>query len=205
MDILKIAWNSFESISITINVFVILVLIALWLIINRAIFSSKNYEIDKAELGIGSHKVVIKANYEDRQIAYKLWVELSTRKIGLPIDLTHDLIDEIYNSWYEFFKLTRELIKTIPISKIKNNESTRILVDVAIDVLNEGLRPHLTKWHAKYRKWHKFANQNNDSASPQELQRQFPEYDSLIEDMKLVNGRLIKYRDTLKRIAFNGE
>jgi len=105
----------------------------------------KAYEIDEAVIGIGDQKVKIKPNYQDMQIAYKLWVELSTRKIGLEIDLENDVIKEIYKSWYEFFKLTRELIKEIPVSKIRKDESTKELVRIAIEVLNEGLRPHLTK------------------------------------------------------------
>ena len=79
----------------------------------------KSYEINEAAIGIGSNRVTIKPNYQDMQIAYELWVELSTRKIGLPIDLDNDVIEEIYDSWYEFFKLTRELVKCIPISKIR--------------------------------------------------------------------------------------
>lgn len=70
-------------------------------------------------------KVKIAPNYQDMQIAYKLWIELSTRKIGLKIDLNNDVIIEIYNSWFEFFKITRELIKEIPISKIQNNDNTK--------------------------------------------------------------------------------
>lgn len=83
----------------------------------------KTFEIDEAEIGIGNQKIKIRPNVQDAQIAYKLWVELSTRKIGLLIDFDNDVIVEIYNSWYQFFELTRELIKEIPISKVRGNES----------------------------------------------------------------------------------
>ena len=130
----------------------------------KSIFKKfKTYEIDEAEIGIGGEKVKIKPNYQDMQIAYRLWVELSTRKIGLAIDLDNDVVNEIYDSWYEFFKLTRELIKEIPVSKIRKDESTKELVRIAIEVLNEGIRPHLTKWQARFRKWYKIEIQREEN------------------------------------------
>ena len=175
----------------------------LWLLFGKYFegTTGKSFEIDEAEIGIGNQKVKFKPHYEDTQIAYKLWVELSTRKIGLPIDFENDVIVEIYNSWYEFFKLTRELIKEIPVAKIRKNESTRNLVNVAIDVLNEGLRPHLTLWQARFRRWYQIESEKNRDISPQDLQKRFPEYGRLIESIKGVNLKLTKYREILKRIA----
>jgi len=100
-------------------------------------------EIDAAEFGVGSNKVTIRPNYLDKQIAYKIWVELSTRKIGLNINLNEDVIVEVYNSWYEFFSITRELIKEIPASKLKRKD-TREIIQLSIEILNYGIRPHLT-------------------------------------------------------------
>jgi hypothetical protein len=163
----------------------------------------KAYEIDEAVIGIGNQKVKIKPNYQDMQIAYKLWVELSTRKIGLEIDLDNDEIKEIYDSWYEFFKLTRELIKDIPVSKIRKDESTKELVRIAIEVLNEGLRPHLTKWQARFRKWYntEIEREKNKNLSPQEIQKKYPEYENLTKEMIEVNHQLIEYRKILRQLA----
>jgi hypothetical protein len=153
---------------------------------------SKSFEINCAEIGMKD------------QIAYKLWVELSTRKIGLSIDYDNDVIIEIYNSWYEFFRITRELIKSVPINKIRKNESSYQLVEVAIEVLNEGIRPHLTKWQAKFRKWYFIESEKaeNKGISPQELQKRFSGYEELIADMKRVNANLIRYKEILQKIAF---
>ena len=163
----------------------------------------KAYEIDEAVIGIGDQKVKIKPNYQDMQIAYKLWVELSTRKIGLEIDLDNDVIKEIYDSWYEFFKLTRELIKDIPVSKIRKDESTKELVRIAIEVLNEGLRPHLTKWQARFRRWYntEIEREENKNLSPQEIQKKYPEYENLTKEMIEVNHQLIEYRKILRQLA----
>ena len=160
-------------------------------------------EIDEAVIGIGDQKVKIKPNYRDMQIAYKLWIELSTRKIGLEIDLDNDVVKEIYDSWYEFFKLTRELIKDIPISKIRKDESTKELVRVAIEVLNEGIRPHLTRWQARFRKWYNTESEReeNRNLSPQDIQKKYPEYEKLTKEMIEVNRQLIEYRKILRQLA----
>ena len=161
--------------------------------------------IDEANLGIGSNTIKIKPNKEDMQIAYKLWIELSTRKIGLSIDLDHDVIKEIYDSWYEFFNITRELIKNIPISKIRNTESTRQIVYVSIELLNKGIRPHLTKWQARFRRWYNLEidKGNNCELSPQDCQKKYPQYTELTKDLLSVNKKLIYYRDTLEKLAMD--
>ncbi len=186
----------------------ILILIAILIfiiyrIVMRKYFSLDEYEIDEAEIGIGQSKVKVKPNYEDMQIAYQLYIELSTRKIGLPIDYEDDFLIEIYDSWFEFFKVTREHIKAIPAQKIRKSKTTKAIVKTAIEVLNEGLRPHLTKWQARFRKWYLIHSEKEDfrSKSPQDLQKEFPEYDKLVEEMKVVNKRLIQYRETMKRLS----
>lgn len=61
-------------------------------------FTFRDFEIDQTEIGVGQNKLRFKPNLTDRQVAYAIWVELSTRKIGLPIDFEHDVVSEIYNS-----------------------------------------------------------------------------------------------------------
>src|SRR3989337_144519 len=82
----------------------------------------REFEISEVELGIGQQKVKLKPSHDDLQIAYKLWVELRTRKLGLTFSEDYDVIAEIYDSWYEFFKITRELIKSIPVSRIAKDQ-----------------------------------------------------------------------------------
>lgn len=154
-----------------------------------------SFEIEEAEFGLGDQKITLRANDLDRTVAYRIWVELSTRKIGLRISLEDDVIDEIYDSWYEFFSVTRELVKDVPVIKVRN-DSTRKIIRLSIEVLNEGLRPHLTKWQARFRRWYAFQLDKDKEAAlhPQEIQKQFPSYDELVTDMLAINARLIAYR-----------
>lgn len=142
-------------------------------------------------------------DYSEKQIAYEIWVELSTRKIGLPIDLENDVIIEIYDSWYSFFSISRELIRKIPVRKL-NDKGAKFIVDVSLKILNQQLRMHLTKWQARYRKWHEAAVLN-DSRDPQVVQRNFPQYEHLTDNMLLVNKSLIECRKEMYRLATGNE
>ena len=165
-------------------------------------FGWRRFDIDEADFGLGSQRIRLRPNDTDREIAYKVWVELSTRKIGLPIELTDDVIVEIYNSWYNFFSVTRELIKSVPISKVRRKDTQQI-IDLSIEVLNTGIRPHLTKWQAKFRRWYENSLDDaaNRASTPQAIQRKFPDYASLSEDLMRVNQQLIRYRDKMYEIV----
>jgi hypothetical protein len=183
-----------------------LVLVAIGLGLIRRYFVSHrgpSWEVDQAEIGAGAGKITLKPNITDRQVAYAIWVELSTRKIGLPIDLEHDVIAEVYDSWFQFFTITRELLKTIPVSKVQD-ASTQKIIKLAINVLNEGLRPHLTNWQARFRRWYEFeiAQQPRLALSPQEVQVEFPKYAELSTDLLAVNARLIAFRAAMRRIIY---
>ncbi|KFC64430.1 hypothetical protein FF80_03052 [Devosia sp. LC5] len=164
-------------------------------------------EIDQTEIGIGESKIVFRPNNTDRQVAYAIWVELSTRKIGLPIDLDDDVIIEIYDSWYNYFSVTRDMIKTIAVSKVRG-ASTRAIVNLSIDVLNEGLRPHLTKWQARFRHWHEKELEKKDKSGvevvdPQLMQKKFPQYEELKKELLEINKKLIFYRGKMQAIVFD--
>lgn len=208
IDLLSVRFLPDWSVSVQISVwvgvaFVVAILAyALWRWFSGG-SSWKDFEIDQAEIGTGTGKLRLRPNMTDRQVAYAIWVELSTRKIGLPIDFDHDVIAEIYNSWYEFFAVTRELVKSIPVNKVRH-DSTQKIIKISIEVLNEGLRPHLTMWQARFRRWYeKELNKTSGDlvVDPQEIQRNFPRYDELMADMERVNQRLISYRSHMRRLV----
>ena len=206
MNFFSIRFESCYQLILNFNWLLISVILFVIFIINyffkNNLFSNK-YEIDKAEIGLGQGKVVIKPNNYDYQIAYQIWVEVSTRKIGLSIDFENDVIEEIYNSWYEFFKITRELIKEIPVSRYQKSKSTQELVKIALEILNISMRPHLTAWQAKYRKWLDEQENNHPNKHPQDIQKCFPQYRELISDMRKVNKQLMSYRSMLEEIVLS--
>lgn len=205
MDLFRLYLDDSFTLLISVSPIVLGVLLIGYLLIKlvRKRIGGEHYEINEAEIGIGKNKVKIKPNFDDMQIAYKLYLELTTRKIGLKVNFEDDFLVEIYNSWYEFFKVTREHIKDIPVRKIRRSKTTRVIVNVAIEVLNEGLRPHLTKWQARFRTWYDYQKDQEASLGmhPQDLQRTFPEFTELKSDLEKVNSRLIEYRNTMKKLA----
>lgn len=167
--------------------------------------SNSKLELNSAQIGFGSGTLIYEVNNSDFQIAYSIWVELATRKLGIPIDLEQDVIVEIYDSWYSFFGVTRELIKTIPASKLKNSDTKKI-VSLLTSVLNKGIRPHLTMWQARFRHWYDTAlrDENNSGKSPQEIQKLFPDYDILSKDLQSVNKTITYYEEQLRKLTIGG-
>ena len=159
------------------------------------------FKITEMNINLGNVGcITLTPNQQDLKIAHQIWTELVTRKATIPIDPEHDVIHEIFDSWYQLFGRVRLLIADIPAEKVHDHESTRKLVDVAVKTLNDGLRPPLTKWQARYRHWHALEKEKNPKISPQELQKRYPQYDELMKDMKAVNGSLIEYAGQLKKL-----
>jgi len=184
-----------------VSVWVLIVLTGILGIMFYRFYShTKKYKLVKVTLkiaGIGDAEFT--PNDEDIQIAHQIWTQLVTRKAALKVDPEKDVIVEIYDSWYSMFSITRELISAIPI-KYLDAYSTKQLISITTEVLNLGLRPHLTTWQAKYRNWYKHNEEELQSKSPQELQKEYPEYEALIADMLSVNENLIDYAEQLKKI-----
>lgn len=206
MDIFSFEFENWHSILLRVNWIAIIILIALIVVVSLIIkklipiLNKKSIIIDEVELGIGNSKVAIKFEQKDREIAYKLWIEMSTRKITIPFDEQNDVIIEVYNSWYNFFNIARELIKTIPADRIQHSKELIILTE---RVLNEGLRPHLTKWQAKFRHWYNEEIKKQNNKTPQEVQQGYKDYALVIEGIKKTNEILINYNNLMKKIAFN--
>jgi len=196
-----------KSLAITVRIdsvvtIVILGILAVAIVVRIATKkTSQKLEIDEAELGIGSQKIKFKANTTDMQVAYSLWIEMSTRTIGVAVDKEHDLVHEVYKSWYEFFGVCRSLLKNIPITKYKHRETVKI-VEIAIAVLNSEIRPHLTKWQARYQRWYtaESTKEQNAYVDPHQIQRHFPQYDELMSELCDVNEKLINYRGMLQKL-----
>jgi hypothetical protein len=149
--------------------------------------------------GIGCMKIC--PTWEDIQIAHQIWTELITRRAAIPFDPEDDVIVEVYDSWYALFQRTRQLIGDIPGKCIRRDKSTQQIVKIATESLNLGLRPHLTKWQARYRNWWRNSEDALKTATPQEHQKTFPQYAELVGEMLGVNKLMIEYASQLQKIV----
>jgi hypothetical protein len=204
MTILHISLNGLQSVDISISIVALVVIVltglVLILICNwTGLFLSHDIKLLIKIGDIG--EVQIKKNHETAQISHQAWTELVTRKAGLPIDPEHDVIIEVYDSWYQLFKEIRLLVKSIPASKLKDRNTAK-LAELLIKTLNIGLRPHLTMWQAKFRRWygHQIQKDGNEDKSPQTIQQQYEHYDDLMKDLLRINKELIDYVGQIRKL-----
>lgn len=206
MDILK--YLNSMSITVTLDniivasILIILIVIVIYFIYGTIkIFLKKKFKIVTMNINIANiGSVSIEKNRDISKIAHKAWVEIMTRKVGLLFEEDKDVIVEVYNSWYALFGIIRELLKEIEPRK-KDTEIEK-LEDILIKTLNYGLRPHLTKWQAKFRRWYKqeIGIGENQKLSPQEIQRKYDKYDELVEDLKKTNKQMVQFAEELKKL-----
>jgi hypothetical protein len=195
--------------SLDLNVWLLLIIIGLTFFIRYLIKKYKqkssiqeDVELVKLKYKIGGadFEYQITRNYQNIEIAHKIYIELITRKAAIEIEDGKDVIVEIYNSWYSLFKITRDELKSFNGKLLKDNNTSQELVLLLTDVLNKGLRPHLTEYQARFRKWYSEQLDKNSEESPQKIQTNFEEYEELMSSMKNVNRTLIEYSEQLKKI-----
>ena len=201
MDLFKLYidenYNLIVQISIWLVVFMIIIVLVYFLVIKKIY----RYNLVKLDIKLGNvGSAEFRPNKMDLQIAHKIWTELITRKAAIPIDKENDVIEEIYDSWYALFQKVREFISEIPAELIRNNKSSKEIVRIATQTLNEGLRPHLTMWQARFRTWSSSKKDKMMDMTPQEFQKEYPQYKDLIDDLMKVNTQLIQYAQELKKI-----
>lgn len=136
----------------------------------------------------------------DRFVAWKLHVQLVTRKAALPFDQEHDVVADVLSSLFDLFQVARDLLLELPPSDSADRHSVANLI---IRVLNDGIRPMLTRWQADYRRWwdSALAKSENATRSPQTIQRDYPRYSEIICDLQRTNTELSKFSDELALIA----
>ena len=98
------------------------------------------------------------------------------------------------------FDTTRDLLLNLPPRTFQKPDGISALL---LRVLNNGLRPHLTRWQSDFRTWVENARKEDEfmGMSPVELQQRYPRYSNLVEDLKVTNTELSKLADELYLIA----
>ncbi|MGH1334820.1 MAG: hypothetical protein ACRBFS_01735 [Aureispira sp.] len=142
----------------------------------------------------------IQRNEATMYIANRIYVELMTRKAATLFDPEHDIIWDVYDSFYILFKGIREELKNIPGEYLNDYSSSRELLELGITILNNGLRPHLTKHQARYRTWHRIQEKKYPELPPQELQQKYPDYQALVEDLQAANRQMMQWTTTLEQL-----
>ncbi len=123
---------------------------------------------------------------DDRQCAWELYTELSTRvsvigKIDDPTCSNYDgeLYLESLNSLYKFLQESRIIMKKFPVGKIKNVSQNHLGTLISI-VLEKVLRPFFENWRIDYMNW--WESHSNPRKSPFERQSEYPKLSEFLGD-----------------------
>ena len=184
---------------------------ALWLVLGALTLTSavwllrrykvrRSFTIKKVSFSALGTTVEIERNQGTVRLAHAAYVELITRKAAIGFDTQHDVIAETYDSWFEMFGEIRRLARHVEPAELESNEDLRRLHDVLIDILNEGLRPHLTMWQASFRRWYEAELAKRPGESPQTVQRDFPSYGELVIGIAEANRVLVCFAEELRQL-----
>lgn len=143
--------------------------------------------------GIGSAEW--ESDPTERNAAWSLYVELVTRIAVQSLDIDQGTVREAMNSLYSLFSSTREILKQAGPDVGASHDSVG---GIAIAVLNNGLRPFLSKWHPLLQVWE--AKRSVD-LSPKEHEIVWTEEPKLRQELELLRSDLEKYSDALAEIA----
>jgi len=131
----------------------------------------------------------------ERKAAWELYVELVTRVAVQPLASEQGLMREALNSLYSLFASTREILRA---AGPKVGASKTSVGGIAIAVLNNGLRPFLSRWHPILQEWE---TQKAQGASPKAHEKSWAEEPILRQELEALRKDLAAYAKALAEIA----
>jgi hypothetical protein len=141
-------------------------------------------------LNLGIIQLGAELGEEDRQCAWELYTELSTRVAVTGkqrdqncTDFSGELYIESLSSLYNFFQEARSIMRAFPVGKIAGNNQNHLGIMIN-RMMDDVLRPFLEKWQVKYRHW--WEDESNPKLPPIERQKQFPEIEAFLADWSFV-------------------
>ena len=143
--------------------------------------------------GIGSAEW--QADPTERNAAWSLYIELVTRIAVQELEIDQGTVREAMNSLYSLFGSTREILKAAGPDVGASHDSVG---GIAISVLNNGLRPFLSKWHPFLQTWE--AKRPAD-LSPKDHEENLIEESQIRSELAALRIDLEKYANALAEIA----
>lgn len=145
-------------------------------------------------LPFGIGKVDWESDPTERKAAWALYVELVTRVAVQEID-GGGLFSEALASLYSIFESTRAILREGGPNLGARRDSVG---GIAIAVLNQGIRPFLSKWHAPLLSWHAT---REPSVSLWAHENHWPEAGAIKNDIATLRKELGTYAQVLATIA----
>jgi hypothetical protein len=150
----------------------------------------------KINLGVFEVSGEWEPNQVERSAAWELYVELITRISAVPLDVQEGMLSEAVGSLYSIFGSTRDLLRRYgPDIAQPKREGQLNFAQLAIMILNSGIRPVLNKWHPALVDW----DAQRGDAAPSAHERAWPRAGELRADLEVTRQALIEYTDALAR------
>jgi hypothetical protein len=148
------------------------------------------------ELPFGIGKISFTADRTQQKVAWNLYVEMMTRITIQPLE--NGLLTNALDSLYSHFQLTRNLLEGAGPSVGYGGFNKDSLGSIAMRVLNDGLRPFLSKWHPLVEDYHKKRPEN---IGKYEYEQQWDQNIVMRKELDQLQRDLEKYAEMLAKIA----
>jgi len=137
---------------------------------------------------LGEMKFALNSEY--RRVAWKLFVESLTRVSTQPLGSEDGSLREALTSLYSLFSATRELLKNMPPSRATSQTTVEML---AIKMLNKEIRPFLSKWHVRLRKF--------ETAHPESHESEWPQNSDCRKELETARKQVITYTKAFGQLS----
>jgi hypothetical protein len=129
-------------------------------------------------------------NLEYRRVAWRLFVETLTRVATQPLGIEDGSLREALTSLYSLFSATRELLKNMPPSKPTSKATVEMF---AVKMLNQEIRPFLSKWHVRLKKF--------ETTRPGAEESEWSQKDDCRRELEALRKQLISYTKAFGQLA----
>lgn len=154
-------------------------------------FTSQKWIIKIEKLDIGGASIV----FEKPEELFKQQIKnyLNTKRTLFSYDPQRDNIEDTLNSYYKVYNYIREKMQVYDTKSSQISDSYKV-ANLMIGTLNE----FLTSYQSNYRRWIKYrlenkATDNDYAKSISEIQREYSNYDNLLQGFEEVNNKFKIY------------
>lgn len=130
-------------------------------------------------------EVTLAIDDSQARVAWKLFVETTTRVATQPLGSESGFLREALDSLYSLFSTTRDLLKSMQPAKQVSGSDRWTVEMIAVAMLNQELRPFLSRWHPALTQFER-RNPNRD-------EREWTENKQCREDLEQTREVLIRY------------
>lgn len=146
-------------------------------------------------LPFGIGQLEFEPDEAEQRAAWELYVELTTRVATRPLEPGTGLIREALSSLYEIISVTREVLREAGPEVAQGPDS---LGNVAVEVIVQGIRPFLSKWHPLLLE---YEHECPTDTNPYEDERAWEKSAQFHKELAQLQEQMLVYVDALGRIA----